>query len=149
MTDGSGETSRVDLRCYISSKSEFVTFLLLGTLTTSSVAYSAYQGRRDGRVSLPNAIRAYLETTGTVSGSTIFQIDKRNSAGSWTTLFTSHATDDERPTIAYDSTSKQHFDALPEVTIVETGSLLRCTVETIPGGSDSADAVVTLRLEED
>jgi len=146
-TDGSGETARVDLRSLAALKRQAIVLRFPGTISASDEAYSAYAGRRTGRLSFPVPVRAYVSSSGATSGSTIFDVEIRESS-SWVTLFTSSGSDDRRPTIAYDSTEDEDLSALPEKTTVEPGAMIRAVADAVAGGSP-ADGVVVLLLEED
>lgn len=146
-TDGSGETARVDLRSLAALKRQAIILRFPGTISGSDEAYSAYAGRRTGRLSFPVPVRAYVSSSGATSGSTIFDVEVRESS-SWVTLFTSQGSDDRRPTIAYDSTEDEDLSALPEKTTVEPGAMIRAVADAVASGSPS-DGVVVLLLEED
>lgn len=63
------------------------------------------------------------------------------------TLYTSHATDDQRPTFAFDAAGDElvHREGVPEITLIRRGTVLRLiTAEHPTGGAAPARAEVAL-----
>lgn len=148
-TDGSGVTATVDRRAYIGRRLHVLQFEQEGTLSVSQKAYAMYPSMSRGRIRPVNGITFGVATRGTTSGGTKADFSKcEQGATSFTTLFTSSGSNDQRPNVAYNATSLVDFDALPEVLEVGPMAAFEMNIAAIPGGSDSANAFGCILIEE-
>lgn len=142
------ETSRVDLRTY-TGPAEIQVFKAEkpGTLAAADVVGMYYLPPGPSwALRVPHGLLCALGGTGTVSGSTVFDLEYSEAGGAWTTVFTSQGTQDRRPTIAFDASDPVDPDALAEVVVIPGNSRLRWVVDAIPGGA-SQDALCLAILE--
>lgn len=148
-TDGSGVTATVDYRKWIGNRLHVLQFEKQGTLSVSQKAYAAYPSMSRGRIRPVNGIAFGVAARGTTSGSTKADFSKAElGATSFTSLFTSAGSNDQRPSVAYDSASLMDSDALPEVLEVGPMAMFEMNIAAIPGGADSANAVGCVLIEE-
>ena len=85
----------------------------------------------------------YMEKVGAVadgsSGNYVFDVSSAaagtSTAGSYTTIYTSQATDDRRPALAYDATTLSVSEAYHEVRRFRAGTRFLLDCDTVPAGS--------------
>lgn len=143
-TDGTGVTAFVDRRKYIGNTIHAMQFEKSGVLAATNTVYSAWPYGCYGYILPLNGVFMALGTDGTTSGSTICDIEQSNAGASFTTIFTSQGSSDQRPTVAYNSSTQVDYGARPEVYLIQPWSRWRGVVDAIPGGSDSADLSLTV-----
>ena len=142
-------TVAVDRRTYIGRRLHVVQMFIPGTLSVSDKAYGMFPSMSRGRIRPVNGVTFGVSATGTTSGATTATISKaEQGATSFTSLFTSSGSNDQRPSVAYNATSLVDFDALPEVLEVGPMAMFELNIAAIPGGSDSANAVACVLVEE-
>lgn len=148
-TDGTGVTAATDMRTYIGRRLHVLRFEKQGTLAVSGKAYAMYPSTSRGRIRPVGGITFGVASRGTTSGSTKATFSKcEQGATSFTTLFTSSGTDDQRPSVAYNATSLVDGDAIPEVLEVGPLAAFEMEISAIPGGADSANAFGCILIEE-
>lgn len=143
------ETLRVDLRSYIGPR-EITTFTAskVGALVDEEVlGYHYHPPGRSAYIRTPLGINCSVGTTGDTSGQTVFDLEYSTAGGAWTTVFTSFASEDRRPTIDFDATDPVDSAALPEVVEIPGNTRLRWRVVDIPTGVASNGAVAVAILE--
>lgn len=89
-----------------------------------------------------------LSGSGTGSGQTIVDVERRPAGGgSFTSIFTSAGTDDRRPTVPSAAADPTDRDAVPEEVALEPGDCLRARVADLPGTTKPVDGAILLTLE--
>ena len=148
-TDGSGVTGLVDRRPFVAMgfREQIVEFRFDGAISVSDGRYAAVASLNQDAYVIPlRALAMWIGDSGATSGDTKADINYSDDGGALTTLFTSQGSEDRRPTIAYDSTTKRDFAGLPEVLTIPAGARLQAVVDAVPGGGAPADLVIAMRL---
>lgn len=147
-TDGTGVTAAVDLRTWTAPNLLHVPFVQRGTLANGDYTYAVLPGGAPWYVLPISGVQMGLGDEGSVSGSTIGDIEYlSNPAGpTWTTLFTSSGTTDLRPTLAHDAAKNWTDTAYPEVLKLNGGTMLRW--KSVVTATSPADLFGWLRVSQ-
>ena len=125
--DGTGVTATTDRRKFIGNRLITMTFEDSGAL--AGPMYSSWPSGSKGYVLPLFGVVLSLGVPGTVSGSTIADINKAD-AGSFATIFTSQGTSDQRPQLAFGTGNYTDTGARPEV--YDIGPWSRWRVDWMP-----------------
>lgn len=147
----SGVVSAVtDLRRYTPRRAR-LSMVFSGGLAAADTAFALYDGQRDAQLDPLRPVAIHLtdlngdNTTGLIR----FEVELLL-AGTWTTIYTSSATEDRRPEIAAGATDIFDLDSRPEVLTIPPGTLVRSTVQALTlNGTPPAGAVVSLKIESE
>lgn len=146
LTTSAGAITAVrDCRQFVYPDPIEVTLSLQGTLAGTNVFYGHLPTLSQAYLLPIGGIIASVGDRGGTSGSTKFDIFSTDRNDTYTTLFTSFASQDERPDIAYNAAEPVDFDAVPEVYSFSGGTRFKGYVVQIPGTA-SVGATITLRF---
>lgn len=145
-------TSFRDLRPWIGPRTEHIRFVFPDTLAADQYAYAIYPHACDGSLRLANPVLAALDSVGTGSGGTIFDVQYYDDDGlSWVSFFTSAELMvdpvDRRPAMSVGGVIATSVDAVPEVYPVRGFSRLRAKVVDVPSSIKPTYGVVDLIVE--
>lgn len=146
-TDGSGVTALKDLRPWTGRPIQRVSLRKSGTLAASDKVYAVWASNRHGYLLPLYGVVLALGDDGGTSGSTKADVEQSDAGGTFTTLFTSSGTNDQRPDVAYNSTTATDTGARPEVFKIEPHARLRSNIIQVPGTA-SADQDLALLVVE-
>lgn len=146
-TDGSAVTALQDLRSFVGKPIRSVSFKKAGTLASSDKVYAVWPSNAPGYLLPLHGVTLALGDDGGTSGSTKADIEQSAAGGAFTTLFTSSGTDDQRPDVAYNSTTATDTGARPEVTRIEPRARLRTNLIAVPGTASTDQDLELLVVE--
>lgn len=144
-TSAGAITVVVDCRQFIYPNPVEVTLTLQGTLAATNVFYGVLPTLAQAYLLPIGGIIAAVGDRGGTSGSTKFDIFATDRNDTYTTLFTSSGTQDERPDIAYNAAEPVDTDSVPEVLSFHGGARFKGYVVQVPGTA-SVGASITLRF---
>ncbi len=146
--DGTGITATVDRRKYIGNRMIVMTFDDPGAVTNGTSVYGSWPSGSRGYVLPLVGIVLALGVPGTVSGSTIADVNQAT-AGTFTTLFTSQGTSDQRPTLAFGASNYTDYGARPEVYQIDPWSRWRIDWDAVAGTPGTDGTVHVIGVEVD
>ncbi len=138
VTDGSGETSRVDRRQFVRRRETVLKFVASAASNTTVTRTIANVGGRSIFIR-PNGI--VMQTSGLPTNSLVADIFTRSDLGGKVTIFTSFGSDDRRPTITSGSGSL-FASGLAEV--LEIPPKTEVAVDFIFGAGSNSDVVLAI-----
>jgi hypothetical protein len=146
-TDGSGVTAAEDLRRIVGSDIQHMT-LPFDTLSSGGGDFSIPAVWPHTRTGYIMGVALMLYGTGSGTGSNLFDIN-RIPAGvaTQTTIFTTQATEDRRPTVASAASDPHDMTALPEVLSLDYGDSLIGESDDIPVTTQPTSAVLLITVE--
>lgn len=147
-TDGSGVTATADRRTYCGRRMIVMTFDDPGAVTNGTSVYGSWPSGSRGYVLPLVGIVLSLGVPGTVSGSTIADVNQAT-AGTFTTLFTSQGTSDQRPTLASGASNYTDYGARPEVYQIDPWSRWRIDWDAVAGTPGTDGTVHVIGVECD
>lgn len=145
-TDSDDLTSLVDQRPFLRTRPSALIFRFDAELIEDAVSYrTAVSSGGDVILTYPIACRATLDDEGDTptAGQTIIDVEYWNGAA-WTTIFTSFASVDRRPTIEWDATDLS-ANGIPEVRRFAAGTRFRARIADVPtatAGPSGAELVL-------
>ena len=146
--DGTGVTATVDRRKYIGNRMIVMSFEDQGAVTNGTSVYSSWPSGSRGYVLPLVGIVLNLGVPGTVSGSTIADVNQAT-AGTFTTLFTSQGSSDQRPTLAFGASNYTDYGARPEVYQIDPWSRWRVDWDAVAGTPGTDGTVHVIGVEVD
>ena len=146
--DGTGVTATVDRRKYIGNRMIVMSFEDQGAVTNGTSVYSSWPSGSRGYVLPLVGIVLTLGVPGTVSGSTIADVNQAT-AGTFTTLFTSQGSSDQRPTLAFGASNYTDYGARPEVYQIDPWSRWRVDWDAVAGTPGTDGTVHVIGVEVD
>lgn len=147
-TDGTGVTASVDRRVLVGRRLIVMTFEKSGTITATDTVYSSWPSGSAGYILPIRGIVMALGGPGLVSASTIADVDQAVTT-TFTTVFTSQGTSDQRPTLAFGATNYSDAGARPEVYRIEPWSRWRATADAVTGTAPTDLTVHVIGVEVD
>jgi hypothetical protein len=144
-TDGSGVTATVDRRNLIGRRLIVMSFEKAAW--TGSI-YSAWPSGSLGYILPLRGILLTLGVAGTVSGNTIADINQAPGT-SFTTIFTSQGSSDQRPTLPFGAANVSDSGARPEVYRIEPWSRWRVDADATAGTPGTDASVFVIGVEVD
>ena len=145
-TDGTGVTASVDRRVLVGRRLITMTF---EKSTWSGSIYSSWPSGSAGYILPIRGIVMAMGVPGTVSGSTIADINQAATT-SFTTIFTSQGSSDQRPTLAFGASNYSDAGARPEVYRIEPWSRWKVDADATAGtpGTDVTVHVIGVEVDQ-
>ena len=122
-----------------------VTLYRQGTLAGAQVFYGVLPSAASAYLLPISGVVAAVGDTGSVSGSTKFDVLATDRNDTFTTIYTSSGTQDERPDIAHDATEPVDTTSIPEVYFFHGHTRFRGLLVNVPGTA-SVDGTIVLRF---
>jgi len=143
--DGSGVTATVDRRVLVGRR--LITMTFEKSAWTGS-GYTSWPSGAAGYILPIRGIVMAMGVPGTVSGSTIADINQA-AAGTFSTIFTSQGTSDQRPTLAFGTANYSDNGARPEVYRIEPWSRWKVDADATAGTPGTDVTVHVIGVECD
>lgn len=147
-TDGSGVTATVDRRLFCGNRQIVMTFDDPGAVSAGTSVYSTWPSGSRGYILPLRGVVMSLGVPGTVSGSTIADVNGAD-AGTFTTIFTSQGSSDQRPTLAFGTGNYTDTGARPEVYLIGPWSRWRVDWDAVCGTPGTDGTVQVIGIEVD
>ena len=148
-TNGSGVTATVDRRTFIGRRLVTMSFEKSGTLAGTNTVYAGWPSGSRGYILPLRGVFLALGSAGSTSGSTICDLEQSDAGASFTTIFTSYGSSDQRPTVAQGASNPTDSGARPEVYQIEPWSRWRGVVDAVPGTASTDLALYVIGVEVD
>ena len=146
--DGSGVTATVDRRVFVGRRLITMTFEKAGTIGAGNTIFSSWPSGASGYILPLFGIVMSLGGAGTTSGSTIADVNQAATT-TYTTVFTSQGTSDQRPTLAFGTSNYSDSGARPEVYAISAWSRWRVDVDAVTGTAPTDITVHVIGVEVD
>lgn len=146
--DGTGITATVDRRVLVGRRLITMTFEKSGAVGAGNTIYSSWSSGAAGYILPIRGLILNLGVPGTVSGATTVDVNQA-AAGTFTTIFTSQGTSDQRPSLAFGSSNYTDTGARGEVYRIEPWSRWRVDVDAVAGTPGTDITVHVIGVEVD
>jgi hypothetical protein len=145
-TAGGVVTASRDLRAYLGPRVYSLDFYFDTTLAANQYAYAIYANSCDGYIRFPAPIATALDSVGTGTGGTKFDVQLWDGTTA-TSIFPSSGTVDRRPYLTVAGAVIVDSVARPETYRVRGWSVYRAKVVSVPGTTVPTRAVLSIPVE--